>query len=734
MDPIDRYLLPDRRLDAREVAVVRQLRTLLAAPETRDEGLSFILQRIHTSAFRNLLLRVSPTLYTCFFTPPHDNLNAVLTSLFIVHSLSADPAYAALLLRHDPAVFQNLRALLALEDATVTAHTLEIVLNVAAHTPDQAVFAEMVGPMVTLFRRNVQYRPLAGRCLASFMAARVNQIAFVRLDGIDCALSVLSSHLPDEQLLAAELVLKLVKSADRALADKFRRIALLKDILPLLKPLLAASGTLLVRSWHIVAQLTLAPDFEPRFIQTGIFYNAVELIGEPPETTRETLPCALMVVVVVTYKPALLECCRGFSLANRLCSALSAPDLDTSLRVVLLRILLNTCADEPLRSELQSIGVRAALAAPLKNGTAESLRVACLRALPEPPASAPAAPLDTGEVQQIAEYNMKKAQARQIVEEIVSTEVTYCRMLRRLSQEIVPAFAEVAREQDVSDIFLNVDDVLVAQTDFLARLEARVAEQEAADWIEVADVFDAYFSDSLLETYRIYLNNADHANEVFSELRRKSRDVRRVVAELGARKVFVPPYLILPVQRLPRYLLLLQSLVKNTPAELPEHARLAAVCAKVNGGIARLNEDKRRFENEQALRRWTADAELPENKARRFLAEFAQVGIRLKKEATLCSVGVLSDVTVVLKNKRGRSRVVSVVRNCVLKVFETPGSEGNITLIFPSEKGTDGKLIFFCSNECELDALYEVLKEASDVAKKRRITLSSGEALVAESK
>ena len=73
---------------------------------------------------------------------------------------------------------------------------------------------------------------------------------------------------------------------------------------------------------------------------------------------------------------------------------------------------------------------------------------------------------------------------------------------------------------------------------------------------------------------------------------RQSRDVRRVVVELASRKVFVPTFPILPVQRLQRdILLLLQTLVKNTPAELPEHPQFEAV-------YTRLNDDKRRSENE----------------------------------------------------------------------------------------------------------------------------------------
>ena len=138
------------------------------------------------------------------------------------------------------------------------------------------------------------------------------------------------------------------------------------------------------------------------------------------------------------------------------------------------------------------------------------------------------------------------------------------------------------RQQDVPEVFLNVEDVRSCRRSSYAQLEERWKEHETDDWVVVTDLFDAYFSEPRLEAYGIYLNNADCANELFSQLRVMSRDVLRVVGELASREVFVPTFLILPVQRLPWYLLLLETLVKNMPAELPEHALLEAVCTRLS--------------------------------------------------------------------------------------------------------------------------------------------------------
>ena len=90
----------------------------------------------------------------------------------------------------------------------------------------------------------------------------------------------------------------------------------------------------------------------------------------------------------------------------------------------------------------------------------------------------------------------------------------------------------------------------------------------------------------------------------------------------------------------------------------------------------------------------------------------------------------MTDITAVLKTKRGKNRVVSIIKNCQLKAFETPSPNGNVTIIFPSDKGTDDKLICICTDDTQLHTLYEQLKEVSDKAKKRRITLTSSVSLV----
>lgn len=55
-------------------------------------------------------------------------------------------------------------------------------------------------------------------------------------------------------------------------------------------------------------------------------------------------------------------------------------------------------------------------------------------------------------------------------------------------------------------------------------------------------------------------------------------------------------YLIMPVQRIPRYILLVQDLIKHTPPEHPDRKLLDLALVKTKGSADRLNEDKRQAE------------------------------------------------------------------------------------------------------------------------------------------
>jgi hypothetical protein len=61
-------------------------------------------------------------------------------------------------------------------------------------------------------------------------------------------------------------------------------------------------------------------------------------------------------------------------------------------------------------------------------------------------------------------------------------------------------------------------------------------------------------------------------------------------------------YLIMPIQRIPRYKMLLSDLLSHTPTTHPDHANLTSAVALVGGVAVHINEAVRAMENRRAIR------------------------------------------------------------------------------------------------------------------------------------
>ncbi|KAL7720063.1 DH domain-containing protein [Entamoeba marina] len=719
------YILPNCHLDDRDFAIIRQLNVLIMDADTRESGLFFILKRIKLPSFKLLLSRVHPSLYTHVLRPPYNDIGSIQAAIFVVHSLSYDPTFVNLFLTYDSCLFDNFRTLFNdCDDITVVAHTLEILLNVSSIAKDKSMFLGLIEPLLTFFSGNVQYRPLAGSCLCAIITSRSNQIHFVQNGGVDGILAVLSSHVHDEQLLATALLLQLIKSPDQNLAVTIRKIVIKKNVLHLIKPMLSSHGTLYVRAWNIAFLLTLAEGYQKRFVQSGIFYDAIELLGDTLESTKETVSYALSIIMVVTSDPSLLTACHGFSLADRLCKKLGQVNLQqVSFRLTLLNTIKYMCRDDKLRSELQSVKVGVALKDKEAHESLEKKRKEILTLL----GNAYDEELGTDEdINLIVEYNIKKTQAKQIVEELVTTEIDYCLLLKKIVEEIQPTLELVLSESDSVNIFLNIADISRIQIQFLWMLETRWKSEKDSDWVQLADIFEAYLTKEMKNIYCYYLNRFDAANELFSRLK-KTKDVKKLVSELGSKHIFIPTFLILPVQRLPRYLLLIKTLLKNTPQDHTEHQELVKVESMVNDVVHWLNENKREYENKCSLEKWSQETELEEDLNRSFIAEFHQIVVKRKKSTGLITIVIFNDIALFLIQKKMKWKTLNNISLVDLKVFEI-AENSSLVVSFPSnEKGTDITYSLSLSNDEEMEKLYEVLKTHTNLSKahKKQMMLES---------
>ncbi len=151
--------------------------------------------------------------------------------------------------------------------------------------------------------------------------------------------------------------------------------------------------------------------------------------------------------------------------------------------------------------------------------------------------------------------------------------------------------------QEVSLVFGLLAPIYTGSQEFLAKLSALMEH-----WDPATTLLSPLFleSESYFHEYSPFVNHYSEISALVHRLMDKSEFrawilEQRKVPRVGDR--YLIDFLIMPVQRVPRYALLLRELLKATPAGHPDAAGLALALQKVDEITAFLNEQKRKAED-----------------------------------------------------------------------------------------------------------------------------------------
>lgn len=99
-----------------------------------------------------------------------------------------------------------------------------------------------------------------------------------------------------------------------------------------------------------------------------------------------------------------------------------------------------------------------------------------------------------------------------------------------------------------------------------------------------------------LKTYSLYVNNFSNASELLEKQQRKNARFKEFLAQCKqdprVLSKGVIDFLIMPVQRIPRYSLLLADLLRHTDEEHPDWKSLSDALARINEVALFINENK----------------------------------------------------------------------------------------------------------------------------------------------
>jgi hypothetical protein len=190
----------------------------------------------------------------------------------------------------------------------------------------------------------------------------------------------------------------------------------------------------------------------------------------------------------------------------------------------------------------------------------------------------------------------------EIVKEILTTEDKYVKQLTVLVNVYMKALESLGESllpaAKIRSIFSEIKVIVSYNTVILNMLQARVQKWFESEQV-LGDIF-LRFTD-FLKVYTAYVNNYNESmstmqdqminNPAFSEAMQQSREHPSVAG------MEMSSYLIMPIQRIPRYVMLLTDLFKNTPETHKDYTPLKDALTKMENVAQYVNKKKREAEN-----------------------------------------------------------------------------------------------------------------------------------------
>ncbi|KAJ3415667.1 hypothetical protein HDV05_004345 [Chytridiales sp. JEL 0842] len=178
-----------------------------------------------------------------------------------------------------------------------------------------------------------------------------------------------------------------------------------------------------------------------------------------------------------------------------------------------------------------------------------------------------------------------------LIHELVSTERTYIHALEQLqAYELNAVSSRVLGKDTAHGIFANLNELLDFQRRFLINME-RVLTLPVAEQ-RIGQLFIA--NEEAFEVYQPFCGNYQYATTLIQEEKETLKRLSNLIEPNQLQS-----YLIKPIQRVCKYPLLLQELIKLTdPRTYPYYDELKEGLESIKRVTERVNEQKRREENE----------------------------------------------------------------------------------------------------------------------------------------
>jgi len=246
--------------------------------------------------------------------------------------------------------------------------------------------------------------------------------------------------------------------------------------------------------------------------------------------------------------------------------------------------------------------------------------------------------------------------------EVYTTELTYYTSLETLRTHYIMPLTDYAGQpqyghtkEDVAVIFSNIDSLQKVSKESLSQMEQWIAD---SNYDGMAKLFLRLAP--ALKLYAEYVNNFDHAMQRLQELMKNPQFMNLLSAckQRSRSNLDLGSFLIQPVQRLPRYEILLREVIKHTPRSHPGYEELVQAKKAIKEGNQYINQRKRAQDGRTRLAELQSSVKRCPNitAPHRFHVRDAvlQVSSTRRNHTGSFHVFLLNDMLLACKEKSGR--------------------------------------------------------------------------------
>lgn len=183
--------------------------------------------------------------------------------------------------------------------------------------------------------------------------------------------------------------------------------------------------------------------------------------------------------------------------------------------------------------------------------------------------------------------------------EILSSEESYIKSLKQLKEMWIEPMKSkgIINDNDYNLIFSNIENIIIINENLQSELKSRIN-----NWSQTQKIGDVFLRNvKIFQLYKPYCENYDNAIAHIKLLsKKKAFSSFCKAAESKCDGFSISFYLIMPIQRIPRYQLLIKELLSKTPPDHPDYEDLKSalngiteLATNVNKGVADAVQQKR---------------------------------------------------------------------------------------------------------------------------------------------